>query len=191
MKSICSIILFISSTISFANNLELDAIVWYEGSSFYKSLHKKKKVTLYFSKWENSIPSFIEDENYDVAIQLDEGLTPFENDDESFFNLNELSRIDSEELIEEYLQFLENFSRTKGISYLVLPDSLGKTGYEKEVLESAVRKSPYFFISKSLISESLPQSKREFNPDRPTIWVSKQTAKKNKFFKWKKNKIRK
>jgi len=186
MRSICSIVLVISISLSFAEEKEPDAIIWYDGATFYKSLNKKKQATVYFSKWEPSIQQFSNDKNYRVAIQLDQQMDPNPNDEIALPNIKHLSAISDDSVIADYFGFLENHSRTIGFKYLVLPDTIGLSIFEKEVIKRANSISPFFFLRKNSISDNLPESKKELKADYPVVWVSTQLYNSRKLNKWSK-----
>ncbi|MEP1097746.1 MAG: serine hydrolase [Cyclobacteriaceae bacterium] len=186
MRSICSIALVISISLSFAGEKGPDAIIWYDGSTFYKSLNKKKQATIYFSKWEPSIQQFSEDRNYRVAIQLDQQMDPNPNDGVALPNIKYLSAIADDSVIADYFRFLENHGRTVGFQHLVLPDTTGLSIFEKEVIEHANRISPFFFLRNNSISGNLPESKKELRTNNPVVWVSKQSYNSKRLNKWSK-----
>ena len=175
MRSICSIILLISLSAADAGEKGPDAIIWYDGSTFYKPLDRKKSATIYFSQWEQSIYQFINDKNYRVALQLDHRLDPNLDDKVSLPDLNQLSAISDGSVVAEYLTFLENYSRTLGFNHLVLPDTIKLGTFQKEVIQTAIELSPFFFLPRSYISDELPSSKKEIQTDHPMVWVSSQS----------------
>ncbi len=184
MRSICSIILLISALATHAGEKGPDAVIWYDGTTFYKSLNTKKSITIYFPRWENSILQFVEDQDYKVAIQLDHKLDPNLEDEIVLPNLQYLSAISDYSLVLEYFNFLENFSRTIGFNHLVLPDTTNLSEYEKEVIHLAVKSSPYFFLPSSYVSADLPDSKKDIITDHPVVWVSRQSFNSRKLNKW-------
>ena len=102
--------------------------------SFYKSLDKRKSATIYFTKWDPSVQQFISDQNYRVALQLDEKMNPSPDNDLELPNIKYLSAISDENLVVDYLNFLEDYSRTIGFRHLVLPDTAEFGVFEKEVI---------------------------------------------------------
>lgn len=184
MRSICSIALLISLSMAFAGGKGPDAIIWYDGASFYKSLNNKKSTTVYFSSWESSIHQYANDENYKVALQLDRQLDPLPNDDAILPSIQHLAAITDEDLLADYFDFLENYSRTIGFNHLVLPDTTGFTVYEKDLLEKVNEMSPFFFLPNSYVSTKLPESKKELQTNHPVVWVSTQSFKTKKLNKW-------
>ncbi len=184
MRSICSIILLISLSTTSAGEKGPDAVIWYDGSTFYKQLDKDKSATIYFSNWEQRVQQFVNDENYRVAMQLDNQLNPSPDQKLSLPSLRHLSAISDQTLVEEYLDFLENYSRTIGFNQLVLPDTVNLTHYEKEVIQVAIQHSPFFFLPKSYVSEDLPRSKKEIQTDHPVVWVSTQTVNSKRLNRW-------
>jgi len=160
MRSICSIILLISIITSLADDKVPNATIWYDGITFYKSFNKKKNTTLFFSEWESSIYQFVNDKNYKIVLQLDSRMDPLPADELILPNINYLSAIEDDSLVAEYFYFLENYSRTLGYSHLVLPDTLGLSVFEKEVIESANKASPFFFISNSNVSPIFQKQKK-------------------------------
>ncbi|MEQ9403292.1 MAG: serine hydrolase [Cyclobacteriaceae bacterium] len=190
MKGICSIILLISTIVSFAGEVDSRAIVWYKGSTFYQALNKKKNTTLYFSSWEASISRYLTDNTYKVAYQLDGTLDPFPEDDLVLPNMKWLAAVSDSDLLREYLTFLEDYSRTAGFDHLVLPDTINLSAFEKEVIDVAVNKSPTFFISNTRLSKNLPESKRDVIDAGALIWIVDQASDTRKISKWSKKQAR-
>lgn len=184
MRSICSIALVISILFSFAGEKGSEAIIWYDGATFYKPLNKKKSATIYFSKWESSIRQFVTDENYRVALQLDREMNPNPDNDLELPNIQHLSAISDETLVVDYLRFLEKYGRTNGFKHLVLPDTASLGIFEKEVIFLANKTSPFFFVLNSTISDDLPESKKAMKTDHPVVWVSRQSYDSRKLKKW-------
>ncbi len=160
------------------------AVIWYDGSTFYKPLDEKRSATIYFSNWEQSIYQFVSDENYRVALQLDHHFHPNPGDKISLPNLKQLSTISDESVLVEYFAFLENYSRTLGFNHLVLPDTNDLPKFEKEAIQLAAANSPFFFLLKSYVSHELPGSKKEIQTDHPIVWVSSQSFNSKKLNKW-------
>ncbi|MEP5611703.1 MAG: serine hydrolase [Cyclobacteriaceae bacterium] len=186
MRSICSIALVISISLSFAEEKGPDAIIWYDGATFYKSLNKKEQATIYFSKWEPSIQQFSNDSNYRVVLQLDRQMDPNPSNGIALPNIKYLSAISDDSVIDDYFRFLENHGRTIGFKHLVLPDTSGFSIFEKEVIERANSLSPFFFLRRSSISGNLPESKKELKAGYPVVWVSTQSYNSKKLNKWSK-----
>lgn len=171
---------------------ESDA-VWVDGTSFYDHFHGTKSITLYFPKWKSTIPSYLNSDKISVAIQLDSTLCPKPSDQDELPSLKALSTIKDHSLIDEYLAFFQNYCRTVGIEYVVLPDTTDVGFYEKALLVYAANYSPYFFLKKSYFSFSLPSSKKDFNrtlTDQATIWVTRQGESVRKVQRWAKNEKR-
>ncbi len=186
MKSIYHIILLISTYASFASEDNLPTIIWYDGASYYKILDSKKGATIFFSSWTSDINQFVRDKNYKVVLQLDRSLDPLPEDDLTLPSITHLSAINDDQIVSQYVDFLEKYSRTKGFTHLILPDTVGFSLYEKEVIEKMIRDAPYYFISKTHISKTIPKSKKDFETEHPTIWVANQSYDTKKLFKWSK-----
>ena len=186
MKSIYHIILLISTYAAFASEDNLPTIIWYDGASYYKILDSKKGATIFFSSWTSDINQFVRDKNYKVVLQLDRSLDPLPEDDLTLPSITHLSAINDDQIVSQYVDFLEKYSRTKGFTHLILPDTVGFSLYEKEVIEKMIRDAPYYFISKTHISKTIPKSKKDFETEHPTIWVANQSYDTKKLFKWSK-----
>ncbi len=186
MRGICFIALLISATIVHASEDELKAIVWLNGDNYYRELSDKKNVTLFFSEWSTSVYEYLNDDNHRVALQLDRRFDPSPADDNVLPHLEALSAVSDPQIVDEYLDFLENFGRTLGYDYLVMPDTSHLSNYEKEVVLQATKKSPTFFIDRAIVSENLPQSRMDLNGNYPAIWIADQTYDLRRLAKWNK-----
>ncbi|MEM9338304.1 MAG: serine hydrolase [Bacteroidota bacterium] len=149
--------------------------IWYDGASYYEALNTSKYITLYFDSWDMAIPEFLKKDEFKVAYKLDRKLDPIPNDRLDLPPIDFLAAVNDDLLVSSYLSFLENYSRTQGFNYLVLPDTSGLSSYEKEVLKLASKNSPYFFIEKTNLSFSLPSSKKELDTSYAPIWIANQT----------------
>lgn len=172
---------------TFASDTETNDEVWIDGDSFYKSIRHKKKSTIYFQNWSGYVNQFLEDESYYVAIQLDRSFDPLPMDAIKLPSLATLAAIGDDEIRKDYFRFLESFGRTFGINHMVLPDTSQVSGYEKDVLHQANKHSPYYFLHRSSLSRSIPDSRKEFEDEAessPTIWVTDQDVNTKKLNKW-------
>lgn len=172
---------------SHAKEGELEDEVWIDGSSFYKSISHKKKSTIYFEEWSGYVDQFLEDETYFVALQLNASFDPLPGDNIELPSLSTLSAISNDSILTSYFSFLENWGRTQGINYLILPDTNELTTYEKQVVSYATEISPFYFLNKSILNHSIPESKKDFTievADNPTIWVASQDQNLSKIRKW-------
>ncbi|SNS93874.1 CubicO group peptidase, beta-lactamase class C family [Ekhidna lutea] len=171
----------------FANESKTTEEVWIDGDSFYEAIKHKKKSTIYFKNWSPYISHFLEDENYFVAIQLGNTFDPLPHDQVVLPSLNALAAIEDDQLRADYFMFLESFGRTNGINHMVLPDTTGFSSFEKEVIKQANERSPFYFLHKSSLSYSIPESRKEFEnvaKSKPTIWIADQDASLRKFNRW-------
>lgn len=168
----------------FAREKKTKVMIWFEGSTHYKVLDKKKNATVYFSEWNPSIPSYLNDSNYYVAFHLDRQLDPLPHDKVSLLPIDYLAAVDDDSLVEAYLSFLENHGRTMGFHYLVLPDTSGLSIFEKEIIITANRLSPYYFISADHLTKKRPRYAKELKRKQPTICVVNQTDNIHALTKW-------
>lgn len=181
------LLLVLTCTSVFANDAEISEGVWIDGSSFYKSIKHKKKSTIYFSDWSGYVDQFLQDDDYYVAIQLDEYFDPLPSDQITLPTLATIGAIADKDLRNEYYAFLERFGRTSGVNHLVLPDTAGFTSLEKEVIQEANDYSPYYFLNKSSLSYAIPSSKKAFESElesEPTIWIAGQNDNTSKLNRW-------
>ncbi|MEM6736196.1 MAG: serine hydrolase [Bacteroidota bacterium] len=158
---------------------------WIDGSTFTN--HTRKGQTIYFSEWNENTQYFLKDKNYSVAIEMDRRFDPLPFDDLDFPNITSLAAISSDSLLINYLTFLEQFGRTKGVDYLVLPDSSGLSSLEERVIRLAHQKSPFFFLKRSILSHNIPDSKREYLDrlsDKTKIWVIAENENTKKIIRW-------
>lgn len=172
---------------SFANEGEATNEVWIDGSSFYKSISHKKKSTIYFHAYSPYVRQFMDDDSYYVAMQLDAAFDPIPDDAMETPTLTSLAAIDSDSILYSYFTFLERWGRTSGINYMILPDTLGLSVYEKQVLEMAAKKSPYYFLPTNFLSYSIPESRKDFASETstlPTIWIVNQDQNLSKVRRW-------
>ncbi|WP_436517953.1 serine hydrolase domain-containing protein [Ekhidna sp. To15] len=186
MKALSLVLVFTCSSI-FAMDAEINEGVWIDGSSFYKSIKHRKRSTIYFSNWSGYIDEFLKDEDYYVALQLNESFDPIPKDDVQVLSLNTITAISDYNLRIDYYGFLESYGRTNGVNHLVLPDTVGLLPLEKEIIGEINQHSPFYFLNKSSLSYSLPNSKKEFEDeaiDRPTIWIAEQNRNTSKLKKW-------
>jgi len=187
MRSITALILIMLTVRSLAGEVELVNEVWIDGSSFYKSISHKKQSTIYFENWDFYAQQFLDDEDYHVALQLNTAFDPLPEDEVALPNLTTLAAISSESILMEYLSFLERFGRTKGINFMVLPDTIGLSNFEKQVLRKARIKSAYYFLDRSFLSREVPETKKEFeglDHTIPTIWLTTQDHNFSRIRKW-------
>lgn len=171
----------------FANHAESGEEVWIDGNSFYKSIKHQKQSTLYFNEWSIHVNQFLDDDDYYVALQLSDAFDPLPTDNITLPSLQTLAAIGDEEIRKEYYRFFESFGRSNGINYMVLPDTAGYSVFEKEVLQEASAHSPFYFLNRSFLSYSLPESKKEFEneaEEKPTIWIAEQDESTKKLNKW-------
>ena len=187
MKQFLSIIFLTCSALAFADETVFDEEVWLDGDSFYKSINNKKKSTLYFEKWAGHVDQFLQDDSYFVALQLDETFDPLPIDDVQLPSLLMLATVGDQDIRKEYYTFLESFGRTRGINYMILPDTSGLDNYKKEVLVEMNANSPFYFLSSEVISFNVPTSKKDYESktsDRPIIWIAGQNTNTKKIRRW-------
>ena len=186
MRIYCLILAFTCLSV-FASEVEISEGVWIDGNSFYKTINHKKNSTIYFSDWSPFANQFLTDDNYYVALQLDKNFDPLPEDGLKLPSITTISAIADEDVRHEYYRFLENFGRTKGINHVVLPDTIELSSMEKQVLKEANTFSPFYFLNKSSLSYSFPESKKAFEneiTDRPVIWIAGQNDKTGKLNRW-------
>ena len=184
MRGISSIIVLISVFITFAGERDLKTPVWLDAGS-YKGF-AKDDLTLFFKEWNVQLRDYLDNARGKAALQLDQSLDPHPYDLIKLPDLEILAAINDESLLMRYFNFLENYGRTIGLDHLVLPDTLGMTGFEKEVVQFATDQSPYYFIPKSFLTMGVPHSKKGFKVEKPTIWVSKEALDNKRLIKWSK-----
>lgn len=186
MKVVCLVLAFIYSS-AFAMNAEVNEGVWIDGSSFYKSIKHKKKSTIYFNDWSVHIGPYLKDDDYFVAIQLNESFDPLPSDGIELPSLSTIAAIGDIGLRHDYYGFLESFGRTSGVNHMVLPDTTGYSSLEKEVIMEANRHSPFYFLNSSSLSYTIPDSRKAFESEvlnQPTIWIAEQDNNANKLKRW-------
>lgn len=185
MKRIIAIGFILSTHFAISSELVWSEGIWIDGASLYSTTAPSKGATLFFEQWSEEVALFTKKKSYYVALQLDFNLDPLPNDDISLPSLKMLSTIVDDSLVNVYFDFLERFGRSNGLSYLVLPEVSDLTEFEKKVIRTANAHSPYYFLHKSSLSHTLPNSKREFE-DEPTftIWVAETEQNTNKLNRW-------
>ncbi|MFK7952149.1 MAG: serine hydrolase domain-containing protein [Ekhidna sp.] len=185
MKRITAICFILLTHFAFSSEVVWSEGIWIDGSSLYSTVVPSKGATLFFENWSEEVASFTEKDSYFVALQLDEKLDPIPDDEINLPSLKMLSAIADDSLINVYFDFLENFGRTNGINYLVLPDLQHLTDFEKKVIRTANAHSPYYFLHKSSLSHTLPNSRREFEEEPTfTIWIAETEQNTNKINRW-------
>ncbi|WP_420576333.1 serine hydrolase domain-containing protein [Ekhidna sp.] len=187
MRDYLLIVFALIGTSVFASDDEVKEEVWIDGDSFYKSIGHKKKSTIYFKQWSGYVGQFLEDENYYVALQLDEFFDPLPKDGVALPSLTTLAAISDKGLKKDYFRFLESFGRTFGVTYMVLPDTSLFSGFELEVIKQANEHSPFYFLHQSSLSRSIPSSKKEYESKTescPTIWLADQDENTRKLNRW-------
>jgi CubicO group peptidase (beta-lactamase class C family) len=185
MRRIFTIAFILLGHFTFSNEMVWSEGVWIEGSSLYSSESPSKGATLFFNRWTEEVTSFSKNQSYYVALQLDTDLDPFPNDKIALPSLKMLAAITDDSLVNVYFEFLEKFGRSNGLSYLVLPEVKGLSDYEKRVIRTANAHSPYYFLHKSSLSHTLPNSKKEFDKEPSfTIWIAETEQNTNKLNKW-------
>lgn len=180
-------LLIVFATSGFATDLRINEGVWIDGDSFYKSIKHKKKSTIYFAEWSPFADQFLNDDDYYVAIQLNNRFDPLPKDDVELPSLKTLAAVSDSDLLKEYFRFLESFGRTYGVNHMVLPDTLDLSQYELEVVKLANSHSPFYFLHKSSLSHSVPDSRKAFEMAsilKPTIWITEQDADTKKLKRW-------
>ncbi|MEM0938842.1 MAG: serine hydrolase [Bacteroidota bacterium] len=185
MKIFVSTAAFFIFSLSIAKEEDHLNSFWIDGST--SNNHIEKGQTIYFSEWNETTQHFLKDKNYSVAIKMDHRFDPLPFDDLDFPSITSLGAISSDSLLNNYLTFLEQFGRTKGVNYLVLPDSSGLSSLEKRVIHLAHQKSPFFFLKRSILSHNIPDSKKEYLDrlsDRPKIWVVAENENTKKIIRW-------
>ena len=187
MRDYLLIVFVLIGTSVFASDDEVKEEVWIDGDSFYKSIGHKKKSTIYFKQWSGYVDQFLEDENYYVALQLDESFDPLPKDGVALPSLTTLAAISDKGLKKDYFRFLESFGRTYGVTHMVLPDTSLFSGFELEVIKQANEHSPFYFLHQSSLSRSIPNSKKEYESKTescPTIWLADQDENTRKLNRW-------
>ncbi|MEQ8626579.1 serine hydrolase [Ekhidna sp.] len=187
MRGYLLIVFVFIGTSAFASDNEVKEEVWIDGDSFYKSIRHTKKSTIYFKKWSGYVDQFLKDENYYVALQLDDQFDPLPKDVIELPSLATIAAIGDDELKKDYFQFLERFGRTHGVNHMVLPDTSEYSGIEREVIKQANAQSPYYFLHRSSLSRSIPDSRKEFEDEaasKPTIWLADQGMNTSKLNRW-------
>jgi len=190
MRSGTASILIMLIFYSFAKEREPANAVWIDGASFYQltphGSHRNKS-TIYFEKWDFYVQQFLEDESYYVALQLDQRFDPLPGDGLSLPHLTSIAALGNDSTLNQYLSFLENFGRTHGINYMILPDSTGLPELEKEVIKKACQQSPFYFLNKTFLSRKIPDLRSEFNEQNfshPTIWLVSQNRNFKRVKRW-------
>jgi len=140
---------------------DLASEVWIDGNTQFDFSAKKDR-TIYFSQWDHNLEVLRTAGEHYLAIQLDDRLDPLPHDGIDLPSITSVACVASEEILISYFVFLEQFGRTQGFSYLVLPDTAGRDPYEKEVLIKANEHAPSFFVQKDLLNHEIPESKKEF-----------------------------
>ena len=187
MRGYLLIVFVFIGTSAFASDNEVKEEVWIDGDSFYKSIRHTKKSTIYFKEWSGYVDQFLKDENYYVALQLDDQFDPLPKDAIELPSLATIAAIGDDELKKDYFQFLERFGRTHGVNHMVLPDTSEYSGIEREVIKQANAQSPYYFLHRSSLSRSIPDSRKEFEDEaasKPTIWLADQGMNTSKLNRW-------
>lgn len=185
MRRIIAIGFILSTHLAIGNEVVWSEGVWIDGTSIYSYESPSKGATLYFEEWTEEVNKYSKNKSYYVALQLDANLDPFTGDDIWLPSLKMLSTIADDSLVNAYFEFLENFGRSNGLSYLVLPDMDELTDYEKKVIRTANAHSPFYFLHKSSLSHTLPDSKRAFEEEPTfTIWVAETEQNTNKLNRW-------
>ncbi len=187
MRFFASTILVLSSFIMYADGVNYIDEIWLDGSTLSSALPTESKNTIYFSTWDPAIDHLRKTGEHRIAIQLDSSFDPFPFDPVRLPTIAALSAVSSRDVLKDYLDFMENFSRTKGVNYLVLPDTTGRSEFEKEVLETAVATAPHFFVHQGVLRKELPTSKKDFMlhvSKSPQILLAPQNANLRKIERW-------
>ena len=186
MKALSLVLALMCSSV-LANEAEISEGVWIDGSSFYKSIKHRKRSTIYFNDWTGYVDQFLKDEDYYVALQLNEGFDPLPNDNLIVPTLRTIAAMSNKASRSEYYAFLESYGRTNGVNHMILPDTSGLLPLEREVIIEANRHSPYYFLPKSSLSYTIPESKKAFEDAairQPTIWIAEQDDNMSKLKRW-------
>ena len=162
-------------------------VVWIDGGSYQSYLHTQgSATTLYFPKWEDMANVYLNQKKHRISLKLTDSFDPLPDDQVKLPGLKTLASLNNTALLEEYLEFLESYSRTKGYAHLVLPDTTGLSLFEKEVIKKANDMSPLFFLNSYSISSKVPRSKKQFLKlsQNPVVWVTQQNTKVGRLSKW-------
>lgn len=185
MRRIIAIGFILIGHFAFSSEIEWSEGIWIDGSALYSTDAPSKGATLFFNSWSEEVADFAKAKSYYVALQLDSSLDPLPLDDLSLPSLKMLSTIADDSLVNVYFDFLEEFGRSNGFSYLVLPEVIDLTELEKKVIRTANAHSPYYFLHRSSLSHTLPNSKREFEEEPTfTIWIAETEQNTNKLNRW-------
>ncbi len=177
------IVLFVSAN---ATENDWSTGIWINGDD-YEEASNAMNQTIYFPNWDREIEKLRKEGDRFLAIQLDDRFDPLPFDQINLPSLSAIAAVGVNETIEDYLSFLEQFSRTNGFTYLVLPDTTGFTFYEKEILEVAHKQSPNFFIQRHQLRHEVPDSKKEYLASLsvgPHILVASQHENFKRIRKW-------
>ncbi|MEM6644064.1 MAG: serine hydrolase [Bacteroidota bacterium] len=164
--------------------------IWIEGASFgldQKDIQHSE--TIYVTAWDEKAQNLKKKHNASLALQLSKSLNPYLYDGVDLPTLSALAAIPKNEkaVLKEYLVFLEEFSRTKGINYLVLPKLDELSIDERAVLEYARELSPFFYLAREGIGWKFPVTKKEYLESKKrgiSIFVVSQETKLKKMLKW-------
>ncbi|NQZ77423.1 MAG: beta-lactamase family protein, partial [Ekhidna sp.] len=182
--SILSLVLLLLC--AFDTELGNEDEIWIDGGTFYKALKHEKEATIYFEEWNVHVNQFLEDPSYFVALQLDHSFDPLPDDAVTLPTLRTLAAVGDEVLLADYFNFLESFGRTHGINHMVMPDTANFSALEKEVIALANEHSPYYFLSPSVLSHAIPDSKKEYRAtvNQPKIWIADQDVDTKRIERW-------
>lgn len=161
--------------------------IWIDGTSLHGSFESNSGNTIYFPAWDPAIDPILESRKHTLAIQLDIAFDPLPFDGVKLPSIEALASVNSQNVVSEYLKFLNHFSRTSGINYLVLPDTTGLSAFEKEVINQATLVAPQFYIQKNLLNYQIPESKKNWKEHMsvsPQILIADQVDNLKKIKRW-------
>ncbi len=170
---------------SFGNEVDGEDNIWIYGNSLSEVPRHNR--TIYFDQWDDKIHHFLSNEDVSVAVQLNHQFDPLPADKVELPNITSLAAIASDSILSNYFGFLERIGRTKGVDYMVLPETARLNPLEQRVVLLASQSSPFYFLSKSSISHALPDSKKEFLEqvhENPKIWLISESDKTKKIDRW-------
>lgn len=164
--------------------------VWLDGSIVTEKTKLKHGSVVFFSQWSDSVEEILASKDISVALRLDHSFDPIPTDSIQLPSLRVLSALDNAEILDNYFKKLIKFSHSKGIQYLVLPDSNNVNSLEKKVITKASTYSD-FFIPEQHLFKTTPTNRKEYESikEENTILIVDSNKGFRKIKRWNKKEV--
>ncbi|MEM9896357.1 MAG: serine hydrolase [Bacteroidota bacterium] len=149
----------------------------------------KSGSTVLFNGWHSDLKRSNK-RSFKAAVRTDRFLNPFGDRTPDLPSLKVLSAISDDGVREQYFKFFKRLCISRGIDYLVLPDTSMMRLLERQTIRNALEIGEGYFVVENELQLQLPASKREFKRrsfEKGLIWVVGEIEGLSKLLKWDRN----